>query len=315
MQTISFIINTMMDWWIKGEFFKFMLPLYVGMILTERFIYLFSRQRWDAKDSFANIAISTFNMVYSIVIGIVIPLSIMDWLYNHARLFTLPNTFLGFCIGFLIHDLFYYIDHYVAHRTGLFWAFHQVHHSSEEFNFTVAARGFFADGTITQPIYYLMPVVGMSPNQIGGVLIIASLYGIFNHTRLVKRMGFLEYILATPSNHRVHHGANPKYLDKNYGQTFIIWDLIFGTYKREEEEPTYGLTTNINSYNPVEIQTSGVKWLWHQMKSSAMLSDKLKYLYMPPGWKHDGTGLTSKDLLAKWQEEQKVKNEIVFTNQ
>jgi len=182
---------------------------------------------------------------------------------------------------------------------GLFWAFHHVHHSSQEFNFTVAARGFFLDGTVTQPLYYLMPILGMSPTQIAGVVILKSLYGIFNHTRTVKNMGWLEYVLATPSNHRVHHGSDVKYLDRNYGQVLIIWDILFGSFQREEEEPTYGLTKNINTYNPFLIEFAGLRWLWNQIKSAPRWSDKLKYLYMPPGWRHDGPGETTEELTAR----------------
>lgn len=292
------LIETVTTWFRDGEFYKIMLPLYVGMILTERAWYLWQHQRYNGRDAWANVGISTFSMVYSILTAIVFPFAIYTILYNNFRLFTLPNNGWGWLGAFLIHDLIYYIDHRISHRTGLFWAFHSVHHSSEEFNFTVAARGFFLDGILTQPLYYLMPILGMSPYQIAAVLVFKSLFGIFNHTRLVGRMGWLEHLLCTPSNHRVHHGTDAKYLDRNYGQVLIIWDRLFGSYQREEEEPHYGLTTNINTHNIVAIELAGLRWLWAQMKTADNWRDRLRYLYMPPGWRHNGPGQTAEELRA-----------------
>jgi sterol desaturase/sphingolipid hydroxylase (fatty acid hydroxylase superfamily) len=286
----------------KNQAVDYLLPTYVGMVLIERFFYLISSVRhWHERDALTNVLISSFNLTMGIFMSILIPFAAYYWLYENARIFAIPNTALGFLICFLLHDLFYYIDHRIAHRTGLFWAFHHVHHSSKEFNFTVAARGFWGDGLFTQPIFYLMPILGMSLFQIALILTLKNIFGIFNHTRLIKNMGFWEYILCTPSNHRVHHGSDIKYLDKNYGQVLIIWDRLFGSFKREEEEPRYGLVKDIDTYNPLKVEFAGVKELWQNLKSTPKLSDKLKYLYMPPGWRPDGKHETTEAMLAKTQ--------------
>jgi sterol desaturase/sphingolipid hydroxylase (fatty acid hydroxylase superfamily) len=281
-----------------GDFYTYLLPTFVGMLVGERLLYIPFAMYYNAKEAWTNVIVSTMNMVVDLVISVIVPFTIFAWIYSNIRLFTLPdNTWWAWVIAFLAHDLCYYLDHRVAHRTGLFWAFHQVHHSSEEYNLTVAARGFLFNGTILiQPIYVIMPLIGMSMFHIVVVVIFTNLYGIFVHTKLVKRMGIFEYFMATPSNHRVHHGSDIKYLDKNYGQVLIIWDLIFGSFKMEEEEPTYGLTKNIETKNPIKIQFTGVKWLWEQIQSADKFSDKFKYLYMPPGWRHDGKGETAEDL-------------------
>jgi sterol desaturase/sphingolipid hydroxylase (fatty acid hydroxylase superfamily) len=125
-----------------------------------------------------------------------------------------------------------------------------------------------------------------------------NLWGIFNHTRLVRRMGFLENWLATPANHRVHHGIEPKYLDKNYGQVLIIWGRLFASWQAEEEEPTYGLVTQMDSHRLWDIQTWGVRWLWGRMQTADGLTDKLFYLIKPPGWSHDGRHETTETLIA-----------------
>ncbi|MBO0930845.1 sterol desaturase family protein [Fibrella aquatilis] len=293
-------------------FFRLVLPLYVGMIILEfgmtawRMRQKPGAYRWSHRDGWTNVAVSSMNMTYDVVIGILLPFGLYYLLYTQYRVFTLPSSVWGWVAAFLIHDLIYYVDHRISHRTGLFWAFHSVHHSSQEYNVTVAARGFFLNGTLTMPLYYLMPILGMSPFMILVVNVVASLFGIFNHTRLVKHMGWLEYVLCTPSNHRVHHGTDAKYLDRNYGQVFIIWDYLFGSYQREEEEPTYGLTTQLQTNNPFAIQWAGIRWLWQQMKAANRLSDKLRYLWMPPGWRHDGPGQTAEEIRARTTQPQNV---------
>jgi sterol desaturase/sphingolipid hydroxylase (fatty acid hydroxylase superfamily) len=281
---------------------KFMLPAYVSMILIEWGIYMYARRKeWNFKDGLANVIVSSMNLSFEMIMGVLLPLSINLWLYNHIRLFTIPDTWWGFLLVFLLHDFLYYVYHYVSHRTGFFWAVHQVHHSSEEFNFTVASRGFFLDGPLSVLFYGWMPILGCSIPQMLTVIVLTNLFGIFNHTRLIRRMGILDFILCTPSNHRVHHGTELKYIDKNYGQVLIIWDVLFGTFQREEEEPRYGLTKQIGTTNPIKIELSGVQWLWKQMKSATTVKDKLMYLVMPPGWSHTGNHQRTEDLTAKFQ--------------
>ncbi|AQG79268.1 sterol desaturase family protein [Spirosoma montaniterrae] len=278
-------------------FFRVMLPLYVLMIVGEWAVYMYRhRDEWNGRDAWSNVAISSMNMVFSVVSGVLLPFAVFYYIYSEWRLFTLPETGWGWLLAFLLHDFIYYANHWLSHRTGLLWAFHSVHHSSREFNFTVAARGTFLDEAQQAPFYALMPLLGVSPFQMVVINILTSLFGIFNHTRLVKKMGFFEHILETPSNHRVHHGTNPHYLDRNYGQVLVVWDKLFGTYQREEEEPDYGLITNINTYNPMRVQVAGFRWLWLQMQSADRWPDKLRYLYKPPGWRHDGPGQTAEDI-------------------
>lgn len=279
------------------EGYKFLLPLYIGMILTERTIHFFVGNHYNAKDAWSNIGISFTNFVFGAAIGGLLQFTALVWLFENARLFTIPYEWWGWVLVFLMHDLFYYTDHRIAHRTGLFWAFHHVHHSSEEFNITNAARGFILDGVLTQPIYYLMPVFGASLLQMAVVITFKNIWGIFNHTKFFKDMGILEYILATPSNHRVHHGSDVKYLDKNYGQVLILWDILFNSFQREEEPPTYGLVKNIDTKNIVKVQVAGIGWLKAQMATADNWSDKLKYLYKPPGWSHTGKHQMTENLV------------------
>ena len=150
---------------------------------------------------------------------------------------------------------------------------------------TVASRGFLIDGTLlSRPTFYLLPLLGVSPYQFVVISIATNIWGIAQHTRLVGRLGWLDWLFATPSNHRVHHGSNDIYLDKNYGEVLMIWDHLFGTYQREEEEPTYGVTEPIDTYNPIAIEVAGLEWLWRKMKRATTWGDKLRCLVLPPGW-------------------------------
>lgn len=284
----------------QGKTYVFLLPIYTGMLLTERIAYeLTTRRKWNDSDGAANLFITVVQLGKDLFLGKLLPLGLVILLYENCRLFTLSHTWAGWLVAFLLYDLAWYWDHRIAHRTGLFWAFHHVHHSSQEYNFTVASRGFWLDNMVTRPLFYLLPILGISPFQYISIQILTSIFGIFQHTRLIHKMPVFDWFLATPSNHRVHHGADLKYLDKNYGEVLIIWDKLFGTYQKEEEEPHYGLVKNIETNNPLAIEVAGIRWLWKQMQSATRWQDKLRYLYMPPGWRHDGSGETTEDLLAQ----------------
>lgn len=228
-----------------GHVYILLIPVYVFLLSGERIWHEITRkERWDNLDSVSNIAITITVLIMETLLGFLLPLAIFFVLYEF-RVATLPMVWWGWLIAFLIYDLIWYVDHHISHRTGLFWAFHSVHHSSQEYNMTVASRGFLLDNLyITRPLFYILPLLGVAPIQYIVVRLITNIWGIAQHTRMIGKLGILDRFLATPSNHRVHHGADPKYLDSNYGEVLMIWDRIFGSYTAEEEEPTYGLTTN-----------------------------------------------------------------------
>ena len=270
--------------------FALLLALYVGMIVTERAAYVLSdghRARWDEADSAANIAMSSANAVLQAVgLGLVFGAAYL-WLYDNAALWHLPNAWWAFVFAFVLNDFLYWLDHYVSHRNGFFWTFHQTHHSSPQMNLTVASRGHVLL-PLFQPAYLLLPVFGVPVTMALAVKLVGNLWGIFNHTRLVGRMGVLDRWLCTPSVHRVHHGTEPHYLDRNYGQTLLIWDRLFGTWQPEREEPTYGLVSQLGSANPITIQAAPLKGLWRQMRDAPSWRARLGHLWHPPGWSPDG---------------------------
>lgn len=271
----------------SGDVYTVLLPIYVLLLGGERIAHaLLSDRPWNDRDGAANLVITVAYLALDAALGAFLPLGLMIWLYDSARLFALPQGWGGWALAFLLHDLAWYVDHRLGHRVGFLWAMHHVHHSSQEFNMTVASRGFLLDESIARPLFYLLPIFGVMPLQFIVIRIVVSIWGIAQHTRLVPRLGVLDRWLATPSSHRVHHGSDSEYLDRNYGEVFMIWDRLLGTYTPEEREPRFGVTEPIDTYNPVKIQLAGFRWLGRRIASAERWSDKLKYLVMPPEWEH-----------------------------
>jgi alkylglycerol monooxygenase len=147
----------------------------------------------------------------------------------------------------LFTDFTWYWYHRLAHEINLFWAAHIVHHQSEDFNYTVSARITVFQAIVRTGFWSVLPIIGFPPAMITSILLVHGIYPFFVHTQLIGKLGILEYFMVTPSHHRVHHASNPEYLDKNYGDMFIIWDKLFGTFKKEETEVVYGLTQPLKS--------------------------------------------------------------------
>lgn len=212
------------------------------------------------------------------------------WVYEHARLFTLPDTVLTWIITFLLIDLLYYWFHRLSHEVNFLWAAHIVHHQSEEYNLSVALRQSWWQGLFSFWFYVPVAFLGVHPVIILTVGAFVTLYQFWIHTRAIGRMGFLELILNTPSNHRVHHGSDPKYIDRNHAGTLIIWDKLFGTFQREEEEPVYGITTPLASWDPVKANFQYWADLFALARSCDRWRDKVMTFLHRPGWRPASLG-------------------------
>ena len=170
-------------------------------------------------------------------------------IYNYLRVADIPYTWWGWTLAFIGVDFAYYWFHRLSHEINFMWAAHVVHHQSEEYNLTVALRQSVVQGLFSFWFYLPLAVLGVPPLMYATMSSINTLYQFWIHTRLIGRMGWLEHIINTPSHHRVHHGQNPKYIDKNHAGTLIIWDKLFGTFQVEQEEPIYGVTEPVASWN------------------------------------------------------------------
>nr|MBK9649957.1 sterol desaturase family protein [Bacteroidota bacterium] len=285
-------------------------PLYAILIGGEMLLSYFQHKNfYSIKGTLTNVYLTALNMGLDIVLRGVC-LLVLNYFYQF-HLFTISNVFAYWLLLLVLQDFAYYVLHYVDHHSRFFWAVHATHHSSDEFNLTVGFRS-----SVFQPLYrfvYFIPLslMGFTSVDIMFMYAATQIYGILVHTQLIGKLGWFEYLFCTPSNHRVHHASNVPYLDKNMGMVFIFWDRIFGTYKEEQSdiEMEYGLTKKLEKQDPIHIVfhewIALMKDIW---RSDVSILNKIKYLIAPPGWSHNGTSKTSKELQAEYYR-QLAKNE------
>lgn len=207
------------------------------------------------------------------------------YLYQHS-VWKIENTILTGILLFIGVDFFYYWFHRLAHEVSFLWGSHVVHHQSEEYNLTVALRQAALQGAFSWVFYLPLAVVGFSPAMFLTIASLQTLYQFWIHTKLINRMPApFEYIFNTPSHHRVHHGVNPKYIDRNHGGTLIIFDRMFGTFQVEEEEVVYGITKQPKSWNPVWVNFEYWIDLFKETFSVKSPADKVRMMVKSPGWK------------------------------
>jgi len=250
-------------------------------------------------------AVSVFDLFARRAVN-ALPLSLagpfLDFAWQH-RLGTvqLDNVW-AIVLLFLGQEFLYYWYHRAAHRVRWFWLNHSVHHSPNELTLAAAYR-LGVTGRLTGTLIFFLPLVwlGVSPDVVSATLSLNLLYQFWVHATWIPRLGWLEYVLNTPSAHRVHHASNLEYLDANYGGVLIIFDRMFGTYRAERDEVPciYGWVKPITSYNPLRIEF--VQWLslWQDLRGARSIHDALGYLLFPPGWRPDGRGETTEELRAR----------------
>ncbi|HAA17036.1 MAG TPA: sterol desaturase [Cytophagales bacterium] len=264
------------------------IPGFVVLILIEALYgHVKGFQTFRAMDTISSLSSGITNIVKD-SLGLVLVLVSYPFLLANLSVFTIEATWLTYVIGFIVIDFAGYWIHRLDHSVNFFWNEHHVHHSSEEFNLACALRQsiskFF---TFTALLYIPAAVVGV-PHQVIAILAPLHLFAQFwYHTRHIGKMGWLEYILITPSQHRVHHAINPEYLDKNLGQIFSWWDRMFGTFQEELDDVpcVYGVTRPVRTWNPVKIN---FMHLWLLMKDAWRARswwDKLRIWFMPLGWR------------------------------
>jgi len=181
-------------------------------------------------------------------------------------------------------DFIYYWNHRFMHTSRYMWAIHVVHHSSERYNLSTALRQPVADALGTFVPYSALALLGIRPDLIAQARAVNLLYQYWIHTDMIERIGPLEEVLNTPSHHRVHHGSNPQYLDRNHGSILIIWDRLFGTFEREREPVVYGLTKNIATFNPIRVASHEHVDMLRDVAHARTWRDRLSFVLRGPGW-------------------------------
>lgn len=195
-----------------------------------------------------------------------------------------PHRWSTWVIALLLVDLLFYTEHRAAHRVRILWAAHQAHHNSRRFNLSTAVRQKW-NPWWELLVWVPLPLLGLPPWLIFTSFSINLIFQFFVHTERIDRMWApIEYVFNTPSHHRVHHASDREYLDRNYAGVLIVWDRLFGTYAEERQRPTYGLTKNIDSYNPLRLQYHEYAAIWRDVRAATGWRDRLGYLVAPPGW-------------------------------
>jgi sterol desaturase/sphingolipid hydroxylase (fatty acid hydroxylase superfamily) len=212
-------------------------------------------------------------------------------LYANYRLLEIETSAAwAWVLCYLGHDFLYYWFHRFSHEVNAGWAAHVVHHQSEEYNLAVALRQGALQPAVSWVFYLPLALVGFPPAMFLAVSSFDTLYQFWIHTRLVGRLGPLEWVLNTPSHHRVHHARNPRYIDRNHGGTLIVWDRLFGTFAREQDEPVYGITKPLGSFNPLWANLHYWAEMWDVARRAPRPLDRLRVLWMRPGWRPADSG-------------------------
>lgn len=251
---------------------------------------------YDLKDTWSSIVLG-LGSVFLGAVNLSIWFLIFAWVYKF-HIFEIKPTLTNMVILFVVYDFALYIGHYCAHTIRIVWASHLVHHSSQKMNFTTAARQPWTESVSAIPVAFV-PLLGYSIEMIAVVHSLSLLYQFCIHTTVIKRLPkWYELIFNSPAHHRVHHGNEVKYLDKNFGEVFIIWDRLFGTFRDEDELITsYGLVKQVETHNPITLNVFEFKNIGKDIRyNTKSVRDFFMFVFGPPGWSKDGSSKTTKQL-------------------
>ena len=259
-------------------------PIVLAMIFAELLISNWQNKKYYKKeDTLCTIGLLTGNIIVAFSIkGLILAFHFYLYQFKVLELASILPLWAMWVLTFIMIDLVFYIYHRMSHRVRFLWAIHLSHHSSEEMNFAVSFRQAWFGPISKIPFFMVLPLLGFDPTIIAVAGVMSTLWGIVGHTQIVGKLGFVEWVFNTPSHHRVHHGSNKQYIDKNYGNLLIIWDRMFGTFEPEKESVRYGLVKNVNTYNPVTITFMGWKAILEDIKQSKSFSQALNLFFGPP---------------------------------
>lgn len=308
----------MFDWLNQEVLYAYSVPFFVLVIVGEVvYSYIHQKKLYQVRDTLTSAFFALLNIGLDLLMK-GFSFLMLGWAYAH-RIVEVEHFWAYVVLLVLLQDFAYYVHHYMDHRCRLFWAVHSTHHNSDLFNITTGFRS-----PVFQPLYrycYFMPVawLGFEPLHIMFAYSASQIYGTLIHTQAIHKMGWLEYILVTPSHHRVHHASNTPYLDKNMGMLFIFWDKIFGTFAAEgvDSKPVhFGLVsplTQSEKDNPLKSLMHEFKGIWQDVKQGGIGGlDRVKYILGRPGWSHDGSRQTSVEMqTAWWLEQNNSENDVM----
>jgi sterol desaturase/sphingolipid hydroxylase (fatty acid hydroxylase superfamily) len=270
-------------------------PGYLALLALEAWLARRQgRASYEARDTAASLAMGVGNVVVTLAVkGVTLAAFFLAYDY---RLFELGTGPLSWLLLFFAEDLVYYVWHRASHEVELLWAAHENHHSSQHFNLSTALRQSWTTPFTTLPFWILLPLLGFHPWMVLTMTSISLIYQFWIHTELIGRMGPFEWLFNSPSHHRVHHGANVEYLDRNHGGILIVWDRLFGTFEPEGAPVRYGLTKNLKTFDPLRIAFHEWGAMWGRAFRARSLGEALRFVLLPPGWSPDGSTRTAREL-------------------
>jgi len=251
---------------------------------------------YEPRDTAASLAMGLGNRII-MVLAHAVTIGAFFWLYEHRSL-TLGSAWWVWVLLFFVEDFTYYWFHRASHEVRFLWAAHENHHSSERYNLSTALRQSWTTPFTELLFYWPLPLLGFHPTMLLTQKAISLLYQFWIHTEHIDRLGVTERLFNTPSNHRVHHGSNLEYLDRNHGGILIVWDRLFGTYEPERARVRYDLTKRLESFNPLAIAFHEWTALARDVRRADSWRARLGYVFAPPGWSPDGATLTARQLRA-----------------
>ena len=264
------------------------IPAFILLLIVEAVAgTVMQREIYEVKDAAASVTMGLGNLAADLLAKVA-QFSILTYLHRLA-IFHIGFQWWAWMLLFFGDEFSYYWFHRVSHECRLFWASHVVHHSSQRYNLSTALRQTWTGSFMSFVFWLWLPIVGFAPVMIMAMKAISLLYQFWIHTELVRSLGPLEAVFNTPSHHRVHHGSNPRYIDRNHGGTLIIWDKLFGTFEPENpaDPVRFGLTKNIETYNPVRIAFHEWVEMFRDAWRAPGWDNKLRYVLGNPGWRHE----------------------------
>lgn len=266
------------------------IPIFFILIGIELVVERITNKKlYRLPDAIANLSCGITSQLSGLFLRI-FAIGVYQLLFENFAFFSLEKTWIYWVALFFLADLAYYWAHRMSHQINLFWGGHVVHHQSEEYNLSVALRQSSLQVIWTFAFSLPLAFLGFETLDFALMSAFITLYQFWIHTEAINKMGWFELVFNTPSHHRVHHGRDPKYIDKNHAGTLIIWDKMFGTFQEEEERPTYGITKPINSWNAVYANVSHYVEMSKDLQQIPKWTDRLKYLFKKPGWLPDYMG-------------------------
>ena len=274
--------------------YSLLAPIAIGLLVLELvFNFVFNKKAFNFEDTISNLGTGIVNQFMNLFVLFLV-MTGYGYLHSNFALMQIELTAMNFIILLLSVDFLFYWFHRWGHEINILWAAHSPHHSSEEFNLAVGLRASLTQRLLSFSMFWPLTLIGFEPNHIYIATGVHLMLGYWHHTKLIPKLGWFEFLFNTPSHHRVHHGTNEQYLDKNYAEILIIWDRLFGTFEEEKEEVRYGILRHPDTYSTYGINFHFWSMLWQDCKETKSWWNKIRLWFMPLGWRPDDVSFRTK---------------------